>query len=65
MQFNGGLGQKDDEKLKESPLKNLKNLRNEDGERQSLGDAFMQSVNRANDNADNVGKRAGSQGFRL
>ena len=60
MQFNGGLGQKDDEKLKVSPLKNNKKLRNEDGERQSLGDAFMHSVNRAHDNSDNVGKRAGS-----
>ena len=36
-------------------------------ERKSMGDAFMQSVNREGDNSPekNIGKRAESQGFRL
>ena len=46
MQFNGGLGQKEDEKLKMSPdvvkRRNKKQLIGTDEERKSLGDAFMQ-----------------------
>ena len=46
MQFNGGLGQKEDEKLKMSPdvvkRRNKKQLIGADEERKSLGDAFMQ-----------------------
>ena len=65
MKFNTGVSQNGDEPLKVSPLKKKKKKKDKAEPRASIGDAFMQSVNRATDNATGKDKRAESQGFRL